>query len=416
MATLVSWSRSLGDRRGPRVRVYEVCPGSMLYVSIWQPGQGESRRSLGHRNRARALVEARALVALRQDGLLEPEPIPLSLADLFRRYTTDGRYLPDGSLKTEAYLQHIVTTGRNLATHFGATFPVAQLTPDRVHDYVRQRREGKITGKPVRTNAIQRELTMLKGALNWARGQHVGGAPLLAVHPLEKYKIPGEKDPKRPMVADEAMDRLEAVAPEVHPFLPVLIVLARHSGRRISAILGLQWDDIDFEQGRIRWRAELDKTRKTWIVPASQVVLTALVRFRLARPGIGPAVLFPHPKTTRHPGKPVTRDLASYWLRGAYQRAKIARPDGSLWHVFRRGWATDRKHLPPKDVAAAGGWRDISTLIHCYQQPDEATIKAVVEYRKPRVATRPSRTRVSRLSTPTVTHIPPADRRSAITA
>ena len=80
---------------------------------------------------------------------------------------------------------------------------------------------------------------------------------------------------------------------------------------------------------------------------------------------------------------PSTRDLASYWLRGAYQRAKIARPDGSLWHVFRRGCATDRKHLLPKDVAAAGGWRDISTLINCYQQPDEATIKAVVEYRKP---------------------------------
>ena len=27
-----------------------------------------------------------------------------------RRYTTDGRYLPDGSLKTEAYLQYIRTT------------------------------------------------------------------------------------------------------------------------------------------------------------------------------------------------------------------------------------------------------------------------------------------------------------------
>ena len=66
--------------------------------------------------------------------------------------------------------------------------------------------------------------------------------------------------------------------------------------------------------------------------------------------------------------------------------------------------------------AGSGGWRDISTLIHCYQQPDEARIKAVVEYRKPRVSTRPSRTRVSRLSAHIVTHIPPADRRSAITA
>jgi hypothetical protein len=119
------------------------------------------------------------------------------------------------------------------------------------------------------------------------------------------------------------------------------------------------------------------------VVPASEVVFDELVRFRARYPGIGPALLFPHPKRTRHPGKPVTRDLASYWLRRTYRLGNIEPPDGSLWHVFRRVWATDRKHLPPKDVAAAGGWRDITTLLTCYQQPDEATMRAVVEYQPP---------------------------------
>jgi hypothetical protein len=36
-----------------------------------------------------------------------------------------------------------------------------------------------------------------------------------------------------------------------------------------------------------------------------------------------------------------------------------------------------------KDVAAAGGWKDISTLIDCYQQPDDDTRRAVVEFVKP---------------------------------
>jgi hypothetical protein len=36
------------------------------------------------------------------------------------------------------------------------------------------RRDGKITGKAVRTNAIERELTMLKAAHNWARGVYDG--------------------------------------------------------------------------------------------------------------------------------------------------------------------------------------------------------------------------------------------------
>jgi hypothetical protein len=54
----------------------------------------------------------------------------------------------------------------------------------------------------------------------------------------------------------------------------------------------------------------------------------------------------------------------------AFLRGKIAKPCGSLWHIFRRVWATERKDLPLKDVAAAGGWRDTSTLLR-YQQPDE---------------------------------------------
>jgi hypothetical protein len=54
-----------------------------------------------------------------------------------------------------------------------------------------------------------------------------------------------------------------------------------------------------------------------------------------------------------------------------------------MYHAFRRLWATERKAFPVKDVAAAGGWKDISTLIDCYQQPDDETLRAVVEFVKP---------------------------------
>ena len=49
--------------------------------------------------------------------------------------------------------------------------------------------------------------------------------------------------------------------------------------------------------------------------------------------------------------------------------------------MFRRVWATERKDLPLKDIAAAGGWRDTTTLLR-YQQPDEATLRAVVEFER----------------------------------
>lgn len=52
--------------------------------------------------------------------------------------------------------------------------------------------------------------------------------------------------------------------------------------------------------------------------------------------------------------------------------------EGGAFHPFRRMWATERKHLPDKDVAAAGGWRDLESLRKSYQQVDEKTLLQVM--------------------------------------
>lgn len=39
---------------------------------------------------------------------------------------------------------------------------------------------------------------------------------------------------------------------------------------------------------------------------------------------------------------------------------------------------TARKDLPAADVAAAGGWTDVGTLLRCYQRPDAATMLKVM--------------------------------------
>ncbi|HYL31381.1 MAG TPA: site-specific integrase [Gemmatimonadales bacterium] len=379
----------MGTRRGLRVRVYEREPGGQLYVSIWMPGQGERRASLSHRNKQRALFEAEELVKLRLAELDAANvPPPLTLGILFRRYVAEGKHLPDGSLKTKTYLRHVTQTGRFLKMFFGPGQRIGELTPDRIREYIVWRREGGAGEGPVGTNTLQRDLGMFKAALNWAGQTYEAGRPLLTGHVLEKFKIPSEKDPKRPVVDEATIWALLEVAPAVHPFLRFLIMLAWRTGRRLSSVLALRWEDIDFEKGMIRWRAEHDKIRQTWVVPARQDLLDELLRFRTAHPGIGPALLFPHPRQRRHRGKPVDRHLASYWLKEAFRRGKIAKPAGSLWHMFRRVWATERKDLPLKDVAAAGGWRDTSTLLR-YQQPDEDTLRSVVEFERPR-APRPA--------------------------
>jgi integrase len=356
----------------------------VLYVSAWLPESGESRRSLGHRDRDRAVQQARELLALRAtDTRLAEAGSPLTLAVLFRRYTTEGRYLPDGSLKTDTYLRHVRLAGDYLERFFGAHQLVAALTPDRIRDYVVWRRGGGATGEEVGTNTIQRDLGMFKAALNWACQKHDGGVPLLTRHPMEKFKVPAEKDPKRPILDAATIRGLLDVAPQVHPFLRSIILLAWRTGRRLSSILALRWEDVDFDAGTIVWRAETDKVRQTWVVPAHREVLLALTAFRVEHPGIGSAFVFPHPQRRRHRAGPVTRHLAAWWLKEAFRRGALTKPDGSLWHMFRRVWATERKDLPLKDVAAAGGWRDTSTLLR-YQQPDAATMRSVVEFERQR--------------------------------
>jgi len=102
---------------------------------------------------------------------------------------------------------------------------------------------------------------------------------------------------------------------------------------------------------------------------------SALDRVLTERPGIGAAYLFPSPKEA---DKPLRYERASFWLLKAEKLSKLPKQDGSLWHAYRRKWATERKHLPDVDVAAAGGWKETTSLKRCYRQADEATMLEVV--------------------------------------
>lgn len=67
---------------------------------------------------------------------------------------------------------------------------------------------------------------------------------------------------------------------------------------------------------------------------------------------------------------------------GCGKESGIEKLDGSLWHAYRRAWATSRKDLPAAHVAAAGGWKHVATMIRCYQMPDDATLLEVMSHPK----------------------------------
>lgn len=143
----------------------------------------------------------------------------------------------------------------------------------------------------------------------------------------------------------------------------------------MSAWRNLRWDDVDFPNGSIHWRAENDKQGHDQVVPMSEAVHAALAVARRAQGAIGSRAVFPAPKDA---ARPCSRYLFDAWLRRAFQLAGVTREPAMLWHALRRKWATERKGYPVKDVMQAGGWLDEATLVASYQHADPDTVRRVV--------------------------------------
>ncbi len=379
MATRKRWSRTVGTRRGNRIRIYQRAASGNLQMAVWDPEKKQYRQvSLGHTDRERATREAAEMVRLRDAGEWI-DSRSLTFGILSARYLAENTHARDGSLKTEHYRRGCERYIKYLIAWFGADTPVIELTPERMAGYAAARRTGQINGRAVGATAVHQDIKLLKSMMKWATGVYNNGRPLLDRNPLTGFAVPKTRNPIRPMIDTETVEKLMAVADRVSPLMPLLITLMDSTGRRLSSVLGLRWDDFDFEKGNITWRPELDKKRRKWVVPMPKKAKEALLKFRTEHPTIGSALAFP---MVNNATKPVTRHLASDWMHRAYRYAGIERQKGGLWHPFRRKWATERKDFPVRDTMAAGGWEDEPTAM-MYQQPDEDTLRQLIDNPKP---------------------------------
>jgi integrase len=101
----------------------------------------------------------------------------------------------------------------------------------------------------------------------------------------------------------------------------------------------------------------------------------ALEAYQRDHPRIGDAPMFP---AATDGSRPATKETAGYWLRRAEERAGVPKLERGQFHPYRRLWASERRHLPAQDVAAAGGWRSLEAMRTAYQHADAATMFGVV--------------------------------------
>lgn len=399
------WTHRAGGKGGA-VTVYERSPGGPLYARVFDPslagGKGGYRRvSLKHTNRERAKAYALEQAAKLAQGRNELVNGKMTIGQLFAQYLahrtprkTDGDQAEDRR-RADMFTRvlgagkdpHLISLGEweafIEARGSGAIGPDGHL--------VRAERR-----KPIRTRTIQADCKWLRHVLTWGtkwRDRH--GRYLLRENSVRGFAIPAEKNPRRPVASTDRYEAIRAVSDQVsmdvrwdghrhsrRSYLSELLDIAQGTGRRISAICALRYEDLQMERtiarphGAIRWPGNTDKMGRETIAPLNASVRAAVDRVIAERPGIGPAYLFP---SMTDLSRPVRYEVASEWLRRAERIAGVPKQVGSLWHPYRRAWATARKHLPDVDVAAAGGWSDVSSLRASYQQPDPHTMLQVVE-------------------------------------
>lgn len=324
----------------------------------------------------------------------------MTLAKLFASYT--AHVTPTKKPRTqEADARKIELWTRFL----GASKDPSKITRREWDAFIMARSSGVIDGRGneapakkrrvVGDRVVEIDLVFLRAVLNWATTwEEQPGRRLLRENPIRGFEAPAEKNPRRPVASDDRYEAVRAVSDEVtmrvraggedafpRSYLSELLDIAHGTGRRISAICQLRYENLRLARtssaphGAIRWPGSTDKEGREWIAPIDANVRAALDRILGERPGIGAAYLFPSPAD---PMQPLDYGLASEWLRRAEKLAGLPKLERGIWHPYRRKWATARKHLPLSDVAAAGGWKGTQTLTKCYQQPDEATMLSVV--------------------------------------
>lgn len=342
------WTYRLNTGR----RLYQRTPGGNIYLLVMADGR-RTRTSLGHADRMRAIAAHEDATASR--SVVAPPQHPLTWIELVQRYQASPRY---AKAKTK---REIARALQRALERFGPHTAVVNALPD---DWEMWRIDRNSAG--VRDGTVQHELAYVRLVLRWAVGQR-----LLPSNPMAGYQLPVEKNPRRPLIAHDTLERLlrAPAAASLHRAL----IFAHETGRRLGAILQLKWSDLDLGRRRITWAPEHDKKGFGSVTPMSAALHTYLVTLGPQDPT---APVF-YSKIT---GGVIRGDAMTRMLRRHAEANDIEWPRGAGFHTLRRKFATDRKEASTKDVMALGGWRSTVALLNAYTHEDDATMRDALDH------------------------------------
>jgi integrase len=195
---------------------------------------GKRRRKVAGRSKADADRMLRQLRSQLDSGeYVDPVGVPTfaRFAEIFAE--RHGRHKV--SYQKNAYVT------KSLVEFFGTT-KLSRITSGHVEDY-RTARLGGERGKVTVNREIEVLRTMLAKAVKWG---------FLAKNPADKVEDYDEDNKRERFLSNDEVRRLlRATKKSRSPLLRPAVYLALETGMRKAELLGLRWDDVRFEAGKI---------------------------------------------------------------------------------------------------------------------------------------------------------------------
>lgn len=258
---------------GHRVQLFENCSTRYYYRSVYVPGVGKSRKSLGTKDREEAERLGRLLLGALLRGDRPKERTPVRLGEMCAAFLAESPQLADNieSSKKDARRRCEV-----LCAVLGFQLDVSLLTNNDVVQYGARRRAGGIrlrdgvATEPVRQRTIQADIKLLKQMLRWACTRPMDdGGRWLDRNPLEYVIVNGEHDVQRPVASFERYEAtMDAIRLRQSRYADLArtttsirerhraedrhlswiraelgLLLLESTGKRRGAIMGLRWQE-----------------------------------------------------------------------------------------------------------------------------------------------------------------------------
>jgi integrase len=156
---------------------------------------------------------------------------------------------------------------------------------------------------------------------------------LVAENPWDFARVEGKPEEATPKFwTAEELVRLIGV---LDGWLRDWLILDANTGLRVSALLGVEWRDVDFGKGTLTVRSELSKSGRSYSVPLTPAANEVLARRWTAAKGAGPTTpVFLNPKT----GAAYKRNTVAHRIAYAVRKHGL-RDFGHYAHAIRHSFA-----------------------------------------------------------------------------